>query len=72
MAGWVKYFQGPNMALPAGVEEADERGRGIINDATDLDDGPAGLAALAVLVQVLLKDAHQHRRCRGLCACKHK
>jgi hypothetical protein len=59
-------------AVPAGVEEADERGRGVVGDAADPEDGPAGLAALPVLAQAPLEDARQHRRRRGLRARKHK
>jgi len=44
-------------AVPAGVEEADERGRGVVGDAADPDDGAAGLAALPVLAQAALEDA---------------
>lgn len=52
--------------VPAGVEEADEGGRGVVGDAADPDDGPAGLAALPVLVEAPLQDAAEHRRRRGL------
>ena len=52
--------------LPAGVEEADEGGRGGVGDAADPDDGPAGLAALPVLLEAALQDAAEHRRRRGL------
>ena len=52
--------------LPAGVEEADEGGRGVVGDAADPDDGPAGLAALPVLLEAPLQDAPEHRRRRGL------
>ena len=44
-------------AVPAGVEEADERGRSVVGDAADPDDGAAGLAALPVLAQAALEDA---------------
>lgn len=53
-------------ALPAGVEEADEGGGGVVGDAADPDDGPPGLAALPVLPQAALQDAAEHRRRRGL------
>lgn len=54
----------------AGVEEADEGGRGVVGDAADPDDGPADLAAAAggvpLLLQAALQDALQHRRRRRL------
>jgi hypothetical protein len=45
----------------ARVEEADERGSGIVSDAADPDHGTAGLAALPVIVQATLEDGRQHR-----------
>lgn len=58
-------------SIPAGVEEADERGGGVVGDAADPDDGPPRLlAALPVLPQAPLQDGCQHRRRRGLRASK--